>query len=148
MRERVIGENRAGNGSSALVLTESDHRRLSSLLSSELARAAEPQAKALSSSLARATVVPNVAVAPDVVTMNSRVAYCDHWGRPTECTVVYPWDADPKRGNVSVLAPLGIALLGARVGATIVWTDPDGEEHEWTVLNVLFQPEAEGLTFR
>jgi regulator of nucleoside diphosphate kinase len=128
-----------------MVVTDSDFRRLTSLLLSPLAAPASPRTEALASELSRARVVPARALPPDVVTMNSRVEYCDESRRPAELALVYPWDADPKRGEVSVLAPLGTALLGLHVGDTISWKSPSGRVHRWTVLGLPFQPEARGF---
>ncbi len=127
-----------------IVVTQNDFRRLTSLLTSGLASRFGKQ-DALARELARARVVPTPAIAPNVVTMNSTVAYANENDAPTKVTLVYPWDASPNRGHVSVFAPLGTALLGMREGATIAWRNASGHLHKWTVLSVLFQPAAQGL---
>ncbi|MGZ3418883.1 MAG: nucleoside diphosphate kinase regulator [Polyangiales bacterium] len=126
-----------------IVVTDSDYSRLVSLLASPIVSSIA-QASALVRELSRALVVSARTISPDIVTMNSRVEYCDESRRASELTLVYPWDADPKRGDVSVLAPLGTALLGLRVGATIAWKNPSGRVQHWTVLSLPFQPEALG----
>jgi len=65
-------------------------------------------------------------------------------GTTTEVTIVFPQDADVERGKVSVLAPVGTALLGLAEGESIVWPFPDGSSRCLRVVAVTFQPEAEG----
>jgi regulator of nucleoside diphosphate kinase len=97
----------------------------------------------LASELARADIVAARDVPPDVVTMNSRVVFEDAaTGRTTEVTIVFPQDADVDHGKVSVLAPVGTALLGLAEGESIVWPFPDGSSRCLRVLEVTFQPEA------
>jgi regulator of nucleoside diphosphate kinase len=99
----------------------------------------------LVSELERADVVGARDVPPDVVTMNSRVVFEDvDSGNASEVTIVLPHDADVQRGKVSVLAPVGTALLGLAEGNSIVWPFPDGSSRCLRVVAVTFQPEAEG----
>jgi regulator of nucleoside diphosphate kinase len=78
--------------------------------------------------------------------MNSRVVFEDKTtGKTTEVTIVFPQDADVQHGKVSVLAPVGTALLGLAQGDSIVWPFPDGSSRCLRVVEVTFQPEAEGL---
>lgn len=99
----------------------------------------------LASELERADVVDSRDVPPNVVTMNSRVVFEDvTTGTTTEVTIVFPLDADVQRGKVSVLAPVGTALLGLAEGDAIVWPFPDGRSRSLRVVAVTFQPEAEG----
>lgn len=98
----------------------------------------------LASELARADIVDAREVPPDVVTMNSRVLFEDVTaGKTAEVTIVFPQDADVERARVSVLAPVGTALLGLAEGDSIVWPFPDGSSHCLRVLEVTFQPESE-----
>ncbi len=107
----------------AIVVTTTDFARLQHLLEVSLASAAEP----LEAELARAKLVAPEAVPPDLVTMNSDVTYADlASGARRTVRVVYPPDADAARGWVSVLAPLGSALIGLRVGQEIDWPMPRG----------------------
>jgi regulator of nucleoside diphosphate kinase len=95
--------------------------------------------------LARADVVPSTSIAPDVVTMNSRVRFADEdKGAPREITLVYPEDASLKTACVSVLSPVGSALLGLKVGQAIEWPFSDGHRERYRVLAVDYQPEAAG----
>lgn len=98
----------------------------------------------LDAELARAEVVSQREIAEDVVTMNSEVVYEDtSSGVQRTVRIVYPKDADAERGRISVLAPLGSALLGLRVGQTIDWRMPNGKRRV-RVVAVPYQPEASG----
>lgn len=99
----------------------------------------------LESELERADIVEAHDVPSDVVTMNSRVVFEDAaTGKTTEVTIVFPQDADLGHGRVSVLAPVGTALLGLAEGDSIVWPFPDGSSRCLRVVAVTFQPESEG----
>ncbi|OQX69173.1 MAG: hypothetical protein B6A08_06785 [Sorangiineae bacterium NIC37A_2] len=81
----------------------------------------------LEAELDRAKVVPLAEVPPDVVVMDSELEYEDAaTGRRRQVRLVYPNDADAATGKVSVLAPLGCALLGLRIGQEIDWEMPGG----------------------
>ncbi len=119
----------------SIIVTEHDFALLRSLHHHAL----------LLSELERADVVASRDVPPDVVTMNSRVVFEDVTrGTTTEITIVFPHDADAQRGRVSVLAPVGTALLGLAQGDSIVWPFPDGSSRCLRVVEVTFQPEADG----
>ena len=91
----------------------------------------------LMAEVARATVVPSDAMPADVVNIGSRVRFRDDvTGREQAVVVVLPPDADIGRGRVSVLTPIGAALIGLAAGATIGWETRDGEERRLTVLEV------------
>lgn len=102
-----------------------------------------PYLSALKTELTGATVIAPEQLPPDTVTMNSRVRLRD--GRRTWImTLVFPESADPEEGRISVLAPLGAALLGCRVGETVEFRVPGGDVRSCEVLSVLYQPEAAG----
>jgi regulator of nucleoside diphosphate kinase len=123
-----------------IVVTTQDFERLQSVLDIEATSAIEH----LEAELARAQLVPSREVAEDVVTMNSDVVYEDAVSRVQRTVrVVYPKDVDAKRGWVSVLAPLGSALLGLRVGQAIDWTMPGGVRR-LRIISIPYQPEANG----
>ncbi len=105
---------------------------------------ATPGAVALQAELDRADVVGHDEVPPGVVTMNSRV-HCreESSGKDYHLTLVYPQDAGGD-GKVSILAPVGSALLGLSVGQHIDWTAPGGKLLKLTLLAVEYQPEAAG----
>lgn len=134
--------------SSQLLVTQFDHDRLTRLLD-RLRREGIPPAATgadtLEDELDMATIVDPRRVPANVVTMNSHVdvAFLDS-GQVTRVSVVFPADASPKAGRISVLAPLGLALLGARVGDEIEWTMPGGPRR-LRIQRIHFQPEAAGL---
>jgi regulator of nucleoside diphosphate kinase len=83
-------------------------------------------------------------IPPDVVTVNSRVEVEDlQTGDRKVVTVVFPDAADARAGKVSVLAPLGVAVLGSRVGEVVECHRPGGPRR-LRVNRLLFQPEAAG----
>ena len=81
---------------------------------------------------------------PDVVTMNSTVRVTElKSGTVHVYTIVYPGDADYERGRISILAPLGTALLGYRVGDVVDWPMPGGMR-KLRIDEMVYQPEAAG----
>lgn len=119
-------------------LTVPDFARLIKLLGGQL-----PQG--LADLLAEAEIVPSREVGADVITMYSQVELVDvHTRRLQKLTVCYPGEAEPAAGFVSVLSPVGMSLLGLRVGSVARWRTPSGEECPAEVSAILFQPEASG----
>ena len=126
-----------------ITMSSLDQARLERLLESDAYRQL-PGIDALRSEMDRATVVKPVDVPRDVVTMNSTVRFVDDSnGAEFEFTLVYPADAG-KPDTISVLAPVGSALLGLSVGQSIAWQVPGGRELDLRVLEVVRQPEAMG----
>ena len=127
-----------------LVLTRPHHARLSALASA--AADSHPDIGAyLTRGLDRAKVVGPEKIGRGVVTMNSRVKFRDDaTGERRVVTVVYPGDEDAQAGCVSVLSPLGAALIGLEEGQSIAFTAADGGERSVTVAKVQYQPEAHG----
>ncbi len=124
----------------SLLMTEQDYERLSLLVQHSESRAASQ----LEEELARATVLPQDKIPKDIVTMNSKIRFVDEeTGKESEVTLVYPKDADVTSRKVSVLAPVGMALIGLRVGQSIEWPMPNGPR-KLKVVSILYQPEAEG----
>lgn len=81
----------------------------------------------LADELDRAIVVPKEKLSVNIVRINSRVTYLDESdGISREIELVLPDQADLNQGKVSVLAPVGTALLGLKEGQTIEWTFPNG----------------------
>ena len=120
-----------------IILTEQDSDRLTRLL--EILPLSQREASsALEDELARAEVVAAADVPHDVVTMNSRVAFEDmETGKRSEALLVYPHDAVRSNGAaISVLAPVGSALLGMRAGQSIEWRMPSGKLKRYRVLDV------------
>jgi regulator of nucleoside diphosphate kinase len=129
-----------------IVVTALDQNRLRNLLEGFRRWHARDRAHVdrLEAELDRAEIVLPVDVPYDVVTMNSEVTVRD-MDSYEEMTfaVVFPSDADVNRQRISILAPLGTAVLGYRVGDTIEWTVP-GRRRRLKIERVLFQPEAAG----
>ncbi|MEO8346221.1 MAG: nucleoside diphosphate kinase regulator [Betaproteobacteria bacterium] len=97
----------------------------------------------LRAELERAIVVAPEAIPPSVVTMYSHVRYLDESaGVCRQIQIVFPEDADVAQGKVSVLAPVGAALLGVEAGQAIDWRFPDGDLRRLRVEKVLYQPET------
>ncbi|KQR50431.1 GreA/GreB family elongation factor [Acidovorax sp. Leaf160] len=120
------------------VLTDLDFARLSKLI--------DPQDETLLAEvLAAADVTGSRAVQADVVTMNSQMEVADiTTGRTQVLTLCYPRDAAPAAGLISVLSPVGTALLGLKSGDRAVWHTPDGQVCEAAVTRICHQPEASG----
>lgn len=94
--------------------------------------------------ITRANVVPSDKIPADVVTMNSAVRVVDDAGVEQEWTLVYPEEANVASAKLSVLSPMGAALLGARAGKSVKYTAPNGAQRTLTVKAIVFQPEASG----
>ena len=95
--------------------------------------------------LDEADVVDPREIPADAVTMYAQFVIRDLKTQQRRTLVLcYPVDAEPAQGYVSVLSPVGMSLLGQRVGTTTRWCTPDGEEHFAQVESILFQPEATG----
>ena len=96
----------------------------------------------LEEELDRARIVSAGRVPADVVTMNSRVRMTDlGTGKEMTYTLVFPREADFSQGKISVLAPIGTAILGYRAGDVIEWNVPGGRR-KFRVEEILHQPEA------
>lgn len=129
-----------------LVLSRLDANRLEALL--EQPGLVGPNIAALQDELLRAEVVEPSALPADVISMNSiarvRLEDPQMGSHEYELTLVYPRDADGSAEKVSILAPVGSALLGLRMGDAIDWPMPSGRNARLHVLSVRYQPEAAG----
>ncbi len=129
-----------------IYITEFDMKRLRELIveAKRLDRRGSEYLESLEGELSRGILVAPQDVPPDVVTMNSRVNLVDlDTGEEMVCTLVFPNEADVAQSKISVLAPIGTAMLGYRVGDTFEWKVPDGIR-KLQVKGVLYQPEAAG----
>ncbi len=118
-----------------LIMSDGDFVRL-------MALNPEPRLRA---ELEGAIVLPYGTVPPGVVAMNSRVRYVDETsGQTREIEIVYPCEADANEGKVSVLAPVGSALIGLSVGQEIDWDFPEGRRIRLRVAEVLGQANPGG----
>ncbi len=100
--------------------------------------------QSLESELDRAKIVESRDVPPTVVTMNTRLRFVDLDDHTTtEVSLVFPAEADINAGRLSVLSPIGTALLGYEQGDTIEWRVPAGKRRI-RITDILYQPEAAG----
>jgi regulator of nucleoside diphosphate kinase len=129
-----------------IFITEQDMQRLTDLLASaeRISSRDLEHLWLLRQELEDAEVVTSEEIPADVVTMNSRVRIKDlDSGREAIYVLVFPRDADVAQGRISVLAPIGTAIIGYRAGDVIVWAVPAGQKR-LKVQEVLYQPEAAG----
>jgi len=119
-----------------LVVGEADHRKLVALALAGIGHTSEA-ADDLLYELERARIVSDGALTGAVVRMGSSVIYRPDNGDARTVTLVYPIDADISAGRISVLTPIGTALIGLSKGQSITWTARNGQRHVLTVLEVL-----------
>ena len=132
---------------SAITVSRIDLERIEALLE-RLPAAEAARLKPLRAELDRAEVVEPGAISANIVTMNSTVVFEDEGdGEKMTLTLVYP-NAAGATGTVSILAPVGSALLGLARGQTIDWPMPDGRKRRLKVLEITYQPEAAGHLHR
>ena len=128
-----------------IVITKSDHEHLEDLFRGSFADVFrdKPYLNALRGELNIAEIVDPGEVPSDVITMNSTVRLRDMTSNESETfTLVFPDEANIAEGKLSILAPLGTAILGYRVGDPVRWQVPSGVRR-WRVEELLFQPERE-----
>ena len=116
-----------------IVVSDADYARLNGLAVAVSSRNPDI-ADELLSELDRAEIVDTVP--PSVVSMDSTVEYRVGDEPVRSVTLVVPGEADIEKGKVSILTPIGTALIGLAEGQSIAWTARDGREHELTVLRV------------
>jgi len=127
-----------------IVVSSLDMERLEHLLDS-LPAAQAGTRDTLLDELARAELVEPEDMPQDVVTMNSRVRFVlDNAPQEFDLSLAYPKDVDGAGHKLSVLTPVGSALLGLKVGDSIAWTRPDGGRFDVTVREIVYQPERAG----
>jgi regulator of nucleoside diphosphate kinase len=127
-------------------ITEFDNKRLRDLLieARYSGYSGKEYLEDLENELNRAQVVDPKLVPPDLVTMNSRVRLEDlETGEEMVYTLVFPENADLSANRISILAPIGTAMLGYRVGDTFEWEVPSGISRI-KIKELLYQPEAAG----
>ena len=132
------------NEENDIIVTARDHAELSSVIAvtGELSQRVKWELRLLENELKRARIVASEEVPPDVITMNSRAELLDlESGERMEFTLVFPADDNVNDGKISVLAPLGTAMLGYRAGDQFVWHVPHGLRR-LKVTKLQFQPEA------
>ncbi|HEX2867278.1 MAG TPA: nucleoside diphosphate kinase regulator [Ignavibacteriales bacterium] len=101
----------------------------------------------LQNELMKAVVVQPQEIPSDVVTMSSRVRirYLDTQEEKT-FTLVFPFDADDSQNKLSILAPLGVAVIGSRIGDEVAWEMRDGKR-KIRIEEIIYQPEAAGYYY-
>lgn len=116
-----------------IILSQEDYQKISQLIyknDSDVAALLEEE-------LSRADIVDQAVLPADVVAMHSEVSFLDvETGRESTFTLVYPSEASLAEGRISILASLGAALIGLKVGQTIRWALPGGAEKEFKVVKV------------
>lgn len=127
-----------------VIISERDADRLEALLAA-LPVNAFPGKTALEGELDRADIVDPKDVPPTVVTMNSKIRFKVASSREEfSLTLVYPKDVDESGGTISILAPVGSALLGLSQGDEIEWPKPGGGTLKVHLDEILYQPERAG----
>ena len=131
-----------------IILSTTDAERLERLLDS-IDEADFPGKADLEAELSRATVVDAKDIPPKVVTMRSTVKFRIESSAEERClTLVYPSDADDSGRTISILAPVGSALLGLSEGDEIDWPKPGGGTLRVHIDEVTYQPERSGEHYR
>ncbi|MEQ8861258.1 MAG: nucleoside diphosphate kinase regulator [Pseudomonadales bacterium] len=117
----------------SVLVCERDYARLLSLVTKSEQEAVE----LLYDELDAATVIPDAELPADVVAMGSIVTFRDtDTGEESTVELVYPAHADAARRRISILAPVGAALIGLRVGEQIAWPLPNGRDRNLEVKDV------------
>ena len=131
---------------SSIYVTEPDYDRLSALIETTRERNGVDieYLKKLAAELDRAEIVDPKDIPDDVITMRSKVRLKDLvTGQANTYSLVFPTEADFDEGKISILAPIGTAILGYKSGDTIEWSVPSGLRRS-KVDEILYQPEAAG----
>ena len=128
-------QNTPGRPMPAIIVSDTDQERLVGVAMAALDRAPDI-AEELLAEMDRATIVKADALPADVVRMGSTVTFVTTDGRTRRVTLVFGAAADISLDRISVLTPVGTALIGLAVGQSITWTTRDGREQELTVLAV------------
>jgi len=128
-----------------IVITSLDHLRLTGVVEAFERRGKAGMGESLAEELDRAQIVPPAKVPKDVVTMHSRCCFTSDSGGEQDVSLVYPGEEDIEQGKISIVTPVGSALIGLRVGQSITWQTTDGRTKTLTLKAVNWQPEAHGM---
>ncbi|HKY29161.1 MAG TPA: nucleoside diphosphate kinase regulator [Pyrinomonadaceae bacterium] len=137
---------RKSRKTASIYITEPDYQRLSDLIdrTRERSNSDREYLNKLEAELDRAEIVDPKNMPADVITMRSRVRLKDLVsGETNTYSLVFPTEADFAEGKISVLAPIGTAILGYKRGDTIEWPVPSGLRR-LKVEEILYQPESAG----
>lgn len=129
-----------------IYITELDKMRLEELIdvAEEFGDHNRKDIESLSGELERAEIVPSKKVPHNVVTMNSKVVLTDiDSSEEMTFSLVFPKDANIEKGNISILAPVGTAIIGYSEGDIIEWPVPSGVRRI-RIKKIIYQPEAAG----
>ncbi|SAI13786.1 enzyme-regulator fusion protein [Bordetella ansorpii] len=126
-------------------LTELDHARLTGLLARMSADGLPPGVEDTAQELLDSVVtVPAQEIDANVVTMRTRVRLVTADGQDMAVVLSYPSESNAAAGQISVMSPLGLSLLGQRTGQSVQWQGPDRIRHEAILAGIDYQPEAAG----
>lgn len=130
-----------------ITISTKDMERIQSLLDTTVSMRNREALENLEAELDAAIVVKPEEIPGTVVTMGSRVRFRDEeTDQIREVTLVYPRDADPQSNKISILAPIGAALIGLSVGERIDWPMPNGRRRRLVLEEILYQPESHGAS--
>jgi regulator of nucleoside diphosphate kinase len=117
-----------------LFISERDYQSLLPLIE----KYDTPASEALDNELGRAKIVRNTELPADVVAIDSRVTFIDlDTAEESTVTLVYPANANIEQMKISILSPVGTALIGLRVGGKIDWPLPSGKIRHLQVVAVI-----------
>jgi regulator of nucleoside diphosphate kinase len=119
----------------SIIVSDTDQRRLTTLATDALERFPEV-AEELLSEMERADVVTAEAIPPNVVQMGTDVVFQSDNGETRRVRLVFPGQADIATGRISILTPIGAALIGLSEGQSIAWKTRDGRWRHLTILAV------------
>jgi regulator of nucleoside diphosphate kinase len=119
----------------AIILTRSDHERLLNLADT-LAERDPATADQLAAELDRARIVADDRLPPETVRLGAVVRFALDGAEPRTVQLVYPGEADIEKSRISVLTPVGTALIGLTAGQSIDWVGRDGRRQSLDVLEV------------
>lgn len=123
-----------------IIITKKDLLRLENIIQ----KVDSDDLENLEIELQRAVIVEPDKIPSDIVTMNSQVEYVDiKTGKSKIVTLVFPEEADFENGKISILAPIGSALIGLKEGQEISWKVPSGSVRTFKVVKIHYQPEKE-----
>lgn len=128
-------QNMKRRGEHDIVVSDSDHSKLTGLAQSSLDRLPEI-AEELLSEMERARIAPSNKIPATVVRMDSTVTFRSGDGEVKTVTLVYPGKADIAQGKVSILTPVGVALIGLSEGQSVAWTSRNGRRLELEIVKV------------
>lgn len=126
-------ENASDRQMPKIIVCEADYQRLTDLAMAVQGRIPEV-ADELLAEMDRAEIADTIP--GTVVRMGSKIRFRADDGQERNVTLVFPGEADIEQGKISILTPIGAALIGLSEGQSILWAKRDGERHRLTVLRV------------